>query len=90
MTEIITGGSVLLLGGIACFLFLSLLRVLKYGPKMADTTIRSGFGAREWLTGLLPEPSAHASYLTTSGIRASAGRKGLVIIPTRTLSRLEF
>ena len=90
MTDIITALGIAFFGGCACFLLLTLLRVCRYGSQMADVTIRSGFDAKAWFTGSLPEPPAHASFLTTSNIRASVGRSGLTITPTRTLSRLEF
>jgi hypothetical protein len=92
MTDLLSAIWVLLFGGIAVFLLLTLLRVLRNGHRMADVTLNSGFTFKAWLTGSLPDPGHHPTYLTQStGMRARVTKDGrFIITPTRTLSRLEF
>jgi hypothetical protein len=90
IVDFISAVLIFIFGCIAAFCFLTLLRLHKHGMRMADTTLRSRFDGKAWFTGSLPKPGYHPSYLTQTGMRARATEDGLVIIETRTLSRLEF
>lgn len=90
MSETISFIAILFFGWLSIFFILTFLRVCKSGAQMAGTVIKSGFTIKNWWNASLPNPGYHPSYQTTSGIRARVGRKGLIITPTRTLSRREL
>jgi hypothetical protein len=87
MTDFITAMGVTVLGGFAVFFFMTLLRVLKSGPTIADVVLRSGFDASAWWNGTLPQQGRGSTIADAAGIRAKVGRKGSKIVSTRTLSR---
>lgn len=87
MTDFITAAGVTILGGMAVFLFMTLLRVLKSGSTIADVVLRSGFDASAWWNGKLPQQGHGSTISHADGIRAKVGRKGAKIVSTRTLSR---
>ena len=90
MTDFITAVGVAVFGGLAVFLLMTLLRVLKSGSRIADVVLRSGFSASAWWNGTLPQQGRGSTISDAAGIRASVGRTGKKISPTRTLSREVF